>query len=140
MSNSKLTIAISVLSLLGSVGVAAARDGRGGPKRDELRATFDRNQDGKLDDAERAEMMKAMQTRRAEHRQQMLAQFDSNRDGKLDDAEREKMIEQKSAEHFKKLDANGDGSVSYAEFKAARAAHHRRGFDGFPPFGPNGNQ
>ncbi|MBK7534929.1 MAG: EF-hand domain-containing protein [Myxococcales bacterium] len=99
---------------------------------------FDRNRDGKLDDAERAEAHKAMQARRAAAHQQMLTQFDSNRDGKLDDAEREKMMDQKMTEHFQQLDTNRDGMLSPAEFKVGVRDHHRRG--GFGKVGHKGRR
>lgn len=46
---------------------------------------------------------------------EMLAKFDTNKDGKLDADERTAV----RAEHFKRLDGNGDGKVTKAEFPAA---------------------
>lgn len=60
------------------------------PKAAEVRAKalkeFDKDEDGKLDDAERAAMAAANRTR-AEENPRILRRFDKNRDGKLDDAE-----------------------------------------------------
>jgi Ca2+-binding EF-hand superfamily protein len=135
MNKTKIVLAISILSLGGTIGVASARQDRAG-NRAEARERFDTNRDGKLDDAERAEMHKAMAARHAEHHKKVLAQFDANRDGKLDEAERQKMMEQKAAEHFAKLDTNRDGQLSLAEFKAGAKLRHKIIMRG--PGGPGG--
>jgi Ca2+-binding EF-hand superfamily protein len=139
LKKSKLLVVFSMLTLVGTAGVAAARNGQGpgGPRGKALAQTFDRNQDGKLDDAERAAMRAAKEAKHAERHKQMLAQFDRNQDGKLDDAEREQAIEQKAADHFKKLDSNGDGAVSLAEFKAGVRNHHRHNRGPMGPTGPD---
>jgi Ca2+-binding EF-hand superfamily protein len=126
LKHSKLMIAFTMLSLVGAAGVAAARQGHRGPPA-EMIAPFDTNKDGKLDDAERAAMHTAMQAKHAEHRKQVLAKFDANKDGKLDDTEREAMLDQMVTEHFQKLDANHDGSISLAELKAGARELHKRG-------------
>lgn len=50
--------------------------------------------------------------------QQLLDKYDTNKDGKLDDKERAAI----RADHFKKLDKDGDGKISRAEFPAAMEA------------------
>ncbi len=50
--------------------------------------------------------------------QEMLDKYDTNKDGKLDDKERAAI----RADHFKKLDKDGDGKVTRAEFPAAMEA------------------
>lgn len=49
---------------------------------------YDKNKDGKLDDAERAELQKDREVARKERQAEMLKKYDKNGDGKLDDAER----------------------------------------------------
>jgi Ca2+-binding EF-hand superfamily protein len=64
-------------------------------------------------------------------KQEMLKKFDTNRDGKLDDRERAAARETRMLEHFKKLDTDGNGVLSLAEFKAGKQGHmgkrHARG-------------
>lgn len=50
--------------------------------------------------------------------QELLNKYDTNKDGKLDDKERAAI----RADHFKKLDKDGDGKISRAEFPAAMEA------------------
>jgi Ca2+-binding EF-hand superfamily protein len=61
----------------------------------------------------------------------MLEKYDINGDGKLDKQERTSMRHDRMVQSFKKLDANGDGVVSFAEFEQGaklgfgRGMHHR---------------
>lgn len=66
------------------------RQGAGGSKgavRPEVLERFDKDGDGKLNDAERAEMRKAAGDRIAQN-PKMLERFDANGDGQLDETER----------------------------------------------------
>lgn len=69
-------------------------------------------------------------TKRAERKAKLLEKFDTNRNGALDPAEKEAMHEQRARKMFSKLDANGDGKLSFDEFKAAKhgklGRHHGR--------------
>lgn len=135
LKKNKLALLVSALAIsAGSIGVAFARDDRGGapPARKELHRQFDKNGDGTLDDAERAALHAEMKARHEEEHKKMLAQFDRNKDGKLDDAERAAMMDQKVTEHFQKLDTDGNGSVSLAEFKAGMKLRHQRVMKGPP--------
>jgi Ca2+-binding EF-hand superfamily protein len=124
----KLILATSVLVIGGAAGFAAAHGG-GGAKGDRqgMKEKFDTNKDGKLDDSERAAMKAAMEAKRSQRKAEMLAKFDTNKDGKLDPAERAVMKQETSAAAFKKLDANGDGVLSRAEFAAADGRGHHGG-------------
>jgi hypothetical protein len=104
-----------------------------GPARKDLIQKFDKNGDGKLDDAERADMKAAFEARRGERHKEALARYDTNKDGKLDDAERAAMRDARLAERFKAMDKNGDGKLSLDEFKAGaetRGGFHRHGRHG----------
>ncbi len=64
-------------------------------------------------------------------KQERLQKFDTNRDGKLDQTERTTMHETRVIERFKTLDADNNGVITFAEFKAAKQKHmgkrHARG-------------
>ena len=60
-----------------------------------------------------------------ERKEAMLLKFDFNKNGELDDNEKDAMKAERSAKMFEKLDANGDGVLSKAEFAAQK---HARGF------------
>jgi hypothetical protein len=127
----KLAVLVTAPLVAGATSYALA-DGDG-PARKEMIQKFDKNADGKLDDAERADMKAAFEARRAEHHKDMLAKYDANHDGKLDDAERAAMRDARLTERFRAMDQNGDGKVTLDEFKAAAPAkdgfhrHGRRG-------------
>jgi len=120
----------------GAAGLALADEGT--PKA-EILSKYDTNKDGKLDASERQAMREAFRAERAERRQEMLARFDVNKDGKLDEGERKVMADTLAAERFKKLDTNGDGVISLAEFQAGAehmgGGHHFRHFGGGPEGG-----
>ena len=103
----KISIALALCgSLLAGVAVAAPR--------------WDTNGDGAIDAQEKAKAHEQMKAKRAEMKQQMLLKFDSNRDGTLDQAERAAMHEQFALERFKRLDKDGNGSLSFDEFKQGK--------------------
>ena len=138
----KLALFIAAPLVAGATTYAVAQPGGGsdvGHGKPEMIQKFDKNGDGKLDDAERADKKAAFAARRAEHKQQMLAKFDKNGDGKLDDAERAQMKaafaaerDAKLAERFAAMDKNGDGRLSLDEFKAGdrETGNHRHGRGG----------
>ena len=85
----KLALLISAPLVAGAATYAAAQGGP--PSRADVIQKFDKNGDGVLDDAERADMKAAFAAKRAAHRQAMLDKFDTNKDGKLDATERAAM-------------------------------------------------
>ncbi|MGE0548302.1 MAG: EF-hand domain-containing protein [Kofleriaceae bacterium] len=115
----KLVLIATALLVGGTAGMALANGGH--------KQRFDANQDGALDAGERAKMKEAFKAKHAARKQQMLDTYDANRDGSLDGAERTAMQDDRAAKRFAKLDANGDGRVTFEEFKAAkRFGHHGR--------------
>lgn len=111
----KFALALVGCSLVAGVAVAA-------PK-------WDTNGDGTITAEEKAQHRAEMKAKRMEMRKQMLLKFDTNRDGQLDQAERQAMHEARTAEAFKRLDADGNGQISLAEFKQGKKffKHHRGG-------------
>ena len=83
---------------------------------------FDTNRDGTLDDAERGAAKLAMQAKREARR----AKIDLNHDGQIDDTERAAAHKARALEGFKRIDKNGDGSISLAEFESAAPRHGGR--------------
>jgi hypothetical protein len=67
----------------------------------------------------------AWKAQRFAKRQEKLQRFDTNRDGKLDRTERTTMHETKVVERFKTLDADNNGVITFAEFKAGKQMHKR---------------
>ncbi len=90
---------------------------------------WDANGDGALSADEKTQKHEAMKAKRVEMKQKMLLQFDTNKDGKLDQNERTVMQETRATEAFKRLDADGNGQLSLAEFKQGKRfmKHHRGG-------------
>lgn len=134
ISSSRVLAALTVSALLASAAPALAQPvGPGGPGgqgfaalRADLLAKYDKNKDGKLDDAERAAM-------KADH----FKALDKDGDGKVKRSEFPAAVEaardQARTEHelalFDKMDTNKDGVVTQAEFEAFKPAH-----DGDHPF------
>jgi EF hand domain-containing protein len=121
----KLALLISAPLVAGAATYAAAQGSA--PSRQTLIQKFDKNGDGVLDDAERADMKAAFAAKRAAHRQAMLDKYDTNQDGKLEPAERTAMRNDLLTQRFQKLDVNGDGAISLDEFKAGARMGQRHG-------------
>jgi len=127
----RLALLIAAPLVAGATSYAVAEGGA--PDHQDLIQKFDKNGDGKLDDAERAQRKAAFEARRAERQQAALARYDLNHDGKLDDAERAAMRDAKLAARFQAMDQDGDGKLTLAEFKAGaagKAGFHRHGRHG----------
>ena len=115
---------------------------------------FDRNGDGVLDEAERAEALETLKKKggevQAQLKQFMLQRFDVDGDGTLDEAERKTAFDEtmkQLEEHgpmvkntllgfvYRRFDANGDGTLDKDELATAREELTRRilqGSDGAP--------
>ena len=119
----KLVLATSAVLVGGTVGLAAAKGHRG--DRQAMKEKFDLNKDGTLDDAERAQMKQAFGAMRAQKKAEMLQKHDANKNGVIDPAERQAMQAARAEQRFAKLDQNGDGVISRAEFAAGHARHGR---------------
>lgn len=119
MKKLKLAIASAALCVGGLSAVALAQGGHHGGRK-AMVEKFDANKDGKLDDAEKAQLKSAFAAKRAER----IAKFDANQDGQLDETERQAMHEQRAAKRFAMLDLNKDGAITLDEMKAAKP-HHR---------------
>lgn len=98
--------------------------GQGHPDREEMRKRilekFDKDGDGKLNEAEQAEAKEAGKKRAEE----FFANIDKNGDGKISQDE----APEEMWNNLSKADKDGDGAVSKEELAAARAA--RGGQDG----------
>lgn len=66
----------------------------------------------------------ARKAARQAHHAEMLEKFDVNDDGKLDVGERATKRDTLANQLFDRLDSNGDGEISRAEFKAGRELRH----------------
>lgn len=125
--NKKIGWLAIALASVGFTGIAAAQPGpdcdQGGPsaeRRTEALKKYDANQNGKLDPDERQALRDGMRQKFEARRAEMLKKYDANADGKLDQAERDAMRADFVKERFAKLDTNHDGSLSLAEFQAAK--------------------
>jgi len=129
---------------VGLVGIVMAEEGkegadagkgkghRGCPDKAEMMKKFDKDGDGKLSDAEKAEMKKEWESKKAAHEAEMLKKFDKDGDGKLSEAEKEEMMKERKAAMeaamLKKFDKDGDGKLSdteKAEMEKAMKEHHK---------------
>jgi Ca2+-binding EF-hand superfamily protein len=81
---------------------------------------WDTNGDGAVSTEEKAQKREAMKAKRVEMKAKMLAKFDTNKDGKLDKTERGIMKDERATAAFTRLDADGNGSISLAEFKQGK--------------------
>ncbi|HTJ46513.1 MAG TPA: EF-hand domain-containing protein [Kofleriaceae bacterium] len=87
--------------------------------------------------ADRQAMREQWKAKREAKKQEMLAKYDTNKDGKLDQNERLVMRDDLMTARFAKLDTDGNGQISLAEFKAGaklmkgHGHHHRFGRHGF---------
>jgi Ca2+-binding EF-hand superfamily protein len=131
LTKMKVALALCGSLLVGGAGLVAAQGFGGGPGKADMIKKYDANGDGKLDDAERAQLRADMKQKHEAKKAEMLAKFDLNKDGKLDEAERAAMKNERAEDAFKKADANGDGQLSLSEFKTLKQHQGRHGHGGF---------
>jgi len=133
LTKTKMVLAVCAAMVAGGVGLAAAQSapadagGTGGGFRAKMMQKYDSNGDGKLEPNERAAMRADFMAKREARHEKMLAKWDTNHDGKLEPNERQAMLEARAEKSFKRLDANGDGVLSFEEFQQAKLFHPHRG-------------
>ncbi len=117
-----------VLALLAATPLVRADDATA-PKDKPLskaQEKFDTDKDGKLSDAEKAEMKEESREKREEKKKALLAKYDVNHNGKLDPEEKEKMqadIEaEKAARKAEKEKHQAELDAKKAEKQAAKDA------------------
>jgi Ca2+-binding EF-hand superfamily protein len=110
-------IALLTAALLAIPALAMAHPGRDASpacaaKHAAKIATYDTNQDGKLDRDERHAI-------HVDRRAEALATHDANKDGKLDQVERQAMKRARVDAMFQQNDTNRDGALTQAEVEAS---------------------
>ncbi|MFM2196634.1 MAG: hypothetical protein RLZZ505_66 [Verrucomicrobiota bacterium] len=93
---------------------------------------FDKDGDGKLNEAEREDARAARKEMEAARKKEMLEKFDKDGDGKLSDDEKKAAHEAMKKKMLEKFDKDGDGELSEEERAEARKHMPKR------PGGPDG--
>lgn len=123
---SALRGALCALVALGAVTASRAEKPEGAKEKGPSAALlkkYDANQDGKLDETEKAALEADLAKKKAAEEAKVLAKYDANKDGKLDDSEkaameadkkaaaekRKEAMEKKKAEKEKAKAGTGDG-------------------------------
>ena len=142
---------IVIVAAIGLSGIAHAEEGkRERPPRKlppEIIAKFDKDGDGKLNEAEREAAKAARGEMEAARKTEMLAKFDADGDGTLSEDEKKTAQEAMKKKMLEKFDKDGDGKLSEDERAEMRKAMPQRpggpkgpgkGGDGPRPGGPKG--
>jgi len=110
----KSLIVIGLLATIGTAGVIAhAQEHDGPPHKGMMFEMLDANKDGTVTRAEAS----AAATRKFD-------EVDTNRDGVISQAERDAARQKMTDEHFRKMDADGNGQISLEEFRTAHQKMH----------------
>src|SRR5580704_4949416 len=120
----KLALALTATLAAGAAGFAAANSA---PTTDGSAVTTSAQPDA----AQRAAMRAEMKAKRQAHYEKMLAKYDLNKDGKLEPNERKAMIDDRAAKRFDKLDVDGKGVITKAQFVAGFERMQMRRHQGF---------
>lgn len=107
----RITTSLLLATLLGC-GLAT---GTSAQTAEQVKARYDINGDGVLDDSEQAAAKKAL-----------TQKFDTDGDGQLSEVEKERAKEQLKSQARKQFDTNGDGKLSEAERKQAKETLRNR--------------
>ena len=85
-----LLLAVAAVLCFGSLLRAEPADARkrGEEMRKQFMAKFDKNKDGKIDDAEKKAVREEFGKRMEDRKKEFMAKYDKNKDGKLDEAEK----------------------------------------------------
>jgi hypothetical protein len=138
----KVTTIIALGTLLGTSAFVAAQDtpapqGRTPraprPPTAEQIKEFDKDGDGKLNEAETKAMREARMAEMKKMQEAMLAKYDENKNGKLDPEEAAKARADRQKEQLEKYDTDKDGKLSDEE-RAKMPPNERR----MGPGGPGG--
>ena len=126
MMKSKVLIICLAASVAGAGAALAAKeeggeegkrgDRKGRPLPKHVIEKYDTDKDGTLSEAEKAEMRKAWEARRAE----FMKKYDTDGDGKLSEKEREAAREARKKAMLEKYDTDKNGELSEEEKEAAR--------------------
>ncbi len=143
----KTNTLIVIAAAIGFAGAAHAEEGKQRPERPmmaEIIKKFDKDGDGKLNEAEREAAKAAREEMMKAQKAEMLKKFDKDGDGKLNEEEETAMREARKKMMMEKFDKDKNGELSdeeKAEMRKAMMEHGGpRGGGDRKPGGPRGGK